>query len=134
MFGALNTSTSGLVAQRTRLDAISANLANANTITHDGQSNTPYRRRIPILSPGDPASNERAGVHVRSIRLDPSPFRLKHEPGSPFADSEGYVKYPNIDPIVEQINAIEVSRSYEANITAAEATKRMMQVSLDILT
>ena len=133
MFGALNTSTSGLVTQRTRLNAIAANLANANSITHDGVTNEPFRRRIPILSPGDPSTGSAGGVHVKAVHYDQAPLRLKYEPGSPFADPEGYVKYPNVDPIVEQVNAIEASRSYEANVTAAEATKRMMQVSLDLL-
>ena len=133
MFGALDTSTSGLVTQRTRLNAIAANLANANTITHDGVTNEPFRRRIPILSPSDPTTGSPDGVHVRGIAYDKAPLRLKYEPGSPFADREGYVKYPNVDPIVEQVNAIEASRSYEATISAAEATKRMMQVSLDLL-
>ena len=133
MFGALDTSTSGLIAQRTRLNTIAANLANANTVTHDGVTNEPFRRRIPLLAPGDPSTNDPAGVHVAEIELDPAPFRRKYQPGHPLADGDGYVKYPNIDFIVEQINALEASRSYEANIAAAEATKRMMQASLDLL-
>ena len=133
MFGALDTSTSGLVAQRTRLNAIAANLANAQTVTHDGVTNEPFRRRIPLLAPGDPATGSPSGVHVAEIELDPAPFRRQHQPGHPLADADGYVQYPNIDPMVEQINALEASRSYEANIAAAEATKRMMQASLDLL-
>ena len=65
--------------------------------------------------------------------LDNAPFKKVFEPGNPNADAGGYVDYPNIDPTVEQISALEASRAYEANITAAEATKSMMQASLRLL-
>ena len=133
MFGALNTSTSALVAQRTRMETIAANLANANSI-YDAQGNySPYRRRIPVFAPGDPSTGSDRGVHVQQIMLDDAPLRKVLEPGNPNADSEGYVYYPNIDSTVEQISALEASRAYEANITAAEATKSMMQSSLRLL-
>ena len=86
-----------------------------------------------MLSSGDPATGRDAGVHVQKIGFDQAPFQLRHEPGSPLADADGYVKYPNIDPIYEQINALEISRAYEANIQAAEATKAMMQSALRLL-
>ena len=62
--------------------------------------------------------------------LDKAPFRKAHEPGHPFADRDGYVQYPNIHPAVEQMNMLEASRAYEANITVAEATKSMMNSAL----
>jgi flagellar basal-body rod protein FlgC len=133
MFGALDISTSGMVAQRTRLNAVSANLANRFS-THDAEGNyAPYRRRVPVLATGDPATGSEAGVHVREIRFDASPFRKVHEPGHPDADAEGYVSYPNIDPAMEMVNALEASRAYEANITAAEATKSMYNSALRLL-
>jgi flagellar basal-body rod protein FlgC len=133
MFGALDVSTSALVAERTRLDVSSANLANMNTIT-DAQGNyAPFRRRIAIFAQGDPVSGDPDGVHVAQIAQDQSPFRLEYKPGSPFADANGYVKYPNIDPAMEMVNALEASRAYEANITAAEATKTMMTDALQLL-
>jgi flagellar basal-body rod protein FlgC len=134
MFGVLDISTSALVAQRTRMDTIAANMANMHSV-YDAEGNyAPYRRRVAVFGQGDPASGNPGGVHVREIMYDPAPFRKVFEGiGAPNADAEGYVEYPNIDPTVEQINAMEASRAYEANITAAEATKSMLQASLRLL-
>ena len=133
MFGALDISTSALVAQRTRLNVISANLANIDSVEAPDGSYAPYRRRVPIFAAGDPASGSAQGVHVREIELDMSDFRARHEPGHKFADADGYVRYPNIDSTTELVNALEASRAYEANITAVEATKSMMNAALQIL-
>jgi len=133
MFGSLDISTSALVAQRTRLEVISANLANAESVADADGNYAPFRRRIPMFAPGDPSTGRAEGVHVSKIALDDSPFRAKHEPGHRFADADGYVFYPNIDPAMEMVNALEASRAYEANITAAEATKTMLQASLRLL-
>jgi flagellar basal-body rod protein FlgC len=132
MFGALDTSTSGLVAQRTRAQAISANLANQNAnFDHNGENN-PFKRRIVVFAPGDPATGSADGVHVREIMLDQE-FQLKYDPSNPAADANGYIKTTNIDPMMEQVNMLEASRAYEANIAAAEATKSMIQTSLRLL-
>ncbi len=133
MFGALDISTSGLVAQRTRMDVISANLANQNSIYDADGNYSPFQRRMAILAPGDAATGKGDGVHVREIMLDQAPFVKKYDPGHPEADQEGYVNYPNISPVIEQINALEATRAYEANITAAEATKTMLQSSLRLI-
>lgn len=133
MFGSLDISTSALVAQRTRLDVISGNLANQHS-THDAEGNyAPYERRVPIFAPGDPATGSAEGVHVREIQLDPSPPRMVHDPGHPDADADGYVGYPNIDPAIEMVNALEASRAYEANITATETTKSMINAAMRLL-
>ena len=133
MFGSLDISTSALVAQRTRMEVISANMANRFT-TMDAQGNyAPFRRRLAIFSTGDPSNGRPEGVHVQEIAHDPSPFRKVYEPGHKFADKEGYVEYPNIDPAIEMINGLEATRAYEANITAIEASKSMLQSSLRIL-
>jgi flagellar basal-body rod protein FlgC len=132
MYGSLDISTSGLIAQRTRLTVISDNVANAKTILNADGEYEPYRRRSVTLAPGDPAGGQE-GVHVASIELDEAPLARRYEPGSPYADAGGYVLYPNVDPLVEQTNAIEAMRAYEANIAAAEATKSMMSVALQML-
>lgn len=133
MFGSLDVSTSALVAQRTRMDAIASNIANKDTI-YDAQGNySPFRRRIAMFSQGDPTSGSKNGVHVKEITLDDAPFRMKHDPTHPNADSDGNIYLPNIDTSVEMINAIEASRAYEANITATDATKQMLQASLRLL-
>lgn len=133
MFGSLDISTSALIAQRTRLEVIAANMANKDAI-HDAKGNyAPYRRRIPVFAPGDPATGSQGGVHVQKILFDQSPFRKVFDPGHPNADAAGYVEFPNIDSAVEMVNALEASRAYEANVTAAEATKTMIQASLRLL-
>ncbi len=133
MFGSLDISASGLVAQRTRLEVTAANLANKDAI-YDAKGNySPFRRRIAILSAGDPDGGNALGAHVREIKLDSNPFRMVHDPDHPAADKDGYVKYPNIDSANEMVNALDASRAYEANIAAAEATKTMIQSSLRLL-
>lgn len=134
MFGSLNTSASALVAQRTRLETIAANMANMNSI-YDADGNVnPYRRRFTVFAPGDPVTGSEQGVHVKEIMLDSAPFRKEWDPGHPAdVDGDGYVEYPNIDPTMETINAIEAQRAYQANITAAEATKQMIQANLRLL-
>ncbi len=133
MFGSLDVSTSGLVAQRTRLETIAANVANSNSIYDADGNYAPYRRRFAVFAPGDPSTGKAEGVHVSQIMLDDAPFRKVYDPGHPEADADGYVEFPNIDPTVELVNALEASRAYEANITTAEATKSMMQSSLRLL-
>jgi len=133
MYGSLNISTSGLVASRIRLDAISANIANAEAIKNEAGEYEPFRRRIVMLGTGDPKTGAEQGVHVASIEQDQGPLRMVYDPDSPFANKDGYVGYPNIDIVVEQMNAMEAQRSYEANITAIEATKSMISIALQML-
>ncbi len=133
MYGSLNISTSALVAQRTRLEAISANMAMRDAVVDPSKDPDDFRRRVTIFTPGDPSSGSDQGVHISEIALDRSPFRKVHDPGHPFADAQGYIQLPNIDSAMEMVNALEASRAYEANITAAEATKSMLQASLRLL-
>ncbi len=134
LFGALDISSSGLVAQRQRMTAIAGNLANIETILNAEGEYEPYRRRIPMFSPGDPSSDSSQGVHLSGIMVDESPLQMRYEPDSPWADEQGYVGYPDISLVIEQMNAMEASRAYEANITVAEATKSMYSIALEILT
>jgi len=133
MFGPLDTSTSALVAQRQRLTIIAGNMANRFSIYDESGNVAPYQRRIPVFAPGDPANGDGRGVHISEIALDDRPPRMVYEPGHPAANDDGYVAYPDIDPSVEMVNAIEATRAYEANIAVAEATKSMMQTSMRLL-
>lgn len=133
MYGALDISTSALVAQRTRLNVIAANIANQKTVLNENDEYAPYRRRYVVLGQGDPAHGQTEGVHVASIEIDDSPLNRRYEPGSPFADAEGYVLYPNVNPVIETMDAMLAVRAYEANITAIEATKSMMSVALRLI-
>lgn len=141
MYGTLDISTSGMVAQRERLASIAANIANRNTILNSRGELEPYRARRVMFAPGDPtatsAAGRRLGVHVKEIQIDNAPFALRYDPGNPYAyqtgPNKGHVPEPNVNPVVEQINAMQASRAYEANVVAAEATKAMLASALRLL-
>ncbi len=134
MFGAYDISASALVAQRTRMDVISSNLANQHTVFNERGEFEPFRRRIPVFATGDPSSGSARGVHVREIMLDDAPFqKIEVGKGHPLADEDGFMEMPNIDPMMEMVNAMEASRAYEANITVVEATKAMGSAALRLL-
>jgi flagellar basal-body rod protein FlgC len=132
MFGSLDISTSGLVAQRTMLDTIAGNIANAHTTRRSDGEPGPYLRQVALLAPGD--GSGRPGVHVEGVIEDTKGKpRLVNDPSHPDADADGYVQYPNIDLSTEMINAMVAVRAYEANLTAAEATKSIMASTLRLL-
>lgn len=141
MYGSLDIPTSGLIAQRTRMATIAANIANAHAILDENGKVNPWRRRMVEFAPGDPSAGSaeaRAlGVHVADIAIDDAPFKLKWDPGNPHAYTEGpnqgYVPEPNVDPVLEQVNALEASRAYEANLASAEALKQMMASALRLI-
>lgn len=128
IFRSLEASASALTADRLWLDIVADNIANANTTrTATGE---PFRRRIPVFAAraGAPAG----GVQVVAVTEDPSPFRLRYEPGHPDADENGYVRMPNVDVIKEMVDMIAATRAYEANVTAINAAKGMFLRALDI--
>lgn len=137
MYGALDVSTSGMIAQRTRLAVVASNIANASTLLNAKGEYDPYRRREVFFGEGDPTANSRSGrqlgVHVAEIEADEEALRPRYAPGSPFADENGYIKVPDISPAVEQVNALQASRAYEANVVAAETTKTMLAQALRLL-
>ena len=133
MFDALDMGASGLKAQRVRLDTIAQNIANVNTTHNTRGEKVPYRRRFAILASGTGGNAARPGVHVESIKSDQTPFQKRYEPGNPDHDADGYVSYPNIDPTIEFVNALEASRSYEANVNMMDVTKAMINASLRLL-
>ena len=138
MFGTMEISTSALIAQRVHLDTIAGNIANLHA-TRDADGNpNPFRRRVAMLTTGNPAQGPAApGVHVSEIVEDPSPFHLKFDPGHPDAmasgPQKGYVRLPNVDLSTEMINALFAARVYEANVTVMEITKSMAASSLRLL-
>jgi len=141
MYGALDISTSGMIAQRTRIEVIAANIANKDSILDASGALNPYRARIVHFAPGDPTAKSpdgRAlGVHVSQIEIDQSPLNFRWDPTSPYAvkqgDHAGYVPESNVNPVVEQMNAMGASRAYEANVVAAEVTKAMSAQALRLL-
>ena len=138
MYGSLEISTSGLVAQRTRMNVIAGNIANAYATRGPNGEPTPYQRRVALLATGNPAARPGApGVHVQQVVKDPSPFRKVYEPEHPDAiqsgADKGYVLYPNVDYTTEMINAMTAARAYEANVTVMDITKTMAAASLRLL-
>lgn len=136
MFRSLDLSTSGLLAQRERMNAIAGNIANIDT-TRDADGNpSPFQRRMAIFSSEyQPPGSDQRGVGVE-CRIDvdkEAKPRLVYEPGHPDANPDGYVAFPDINVVSEFTNAIEANRAYEANVVAIELSKQMSQTSLRIL-
>ena len=150
----------GLSAQRFRINLISSNIANANTTrTSEGG---PYRRREVIfkavdfdktlnkkIAEGEDFLNyenpldesglqDKANPAIMSVKVDKvirddSPFKMKYDPSNPDADKNGYVAYPNVNPVVEMADLIEATRAYQANVAAFQSSKAMAQSAIDIL-
>jgi flagellar basal-body rod protein FlgC len=131
MFESLRISASGMTAERLRMDVIAGNIANAETTS--GPDGQPYRRKEVILAAGQTFDQVLSGVEVAAIVEDDSPLRRIYDPGHPQADAEGYISLPNVSSIVEMVDLVGASRSYEANITAMNAAKQMFTRTLDLL-
>ena len=136
-FTAMEVSASGLAAERTRMNVAASNLANAQTTQAAGGG--PYRRRDVVLasaeSPGVAGSQFAEavrGVTVSQIRQDAAPPRLEYDPGHPQANAQGYVAYPNINPVEEMVDMITASRAYEAGITTMTTAVNMAERALGI--
>jgi flagellar basal-body rod protein FlgC len=135
MYTAFDVSTSGLVAQRTRLNAISSNLANISTTRNEAGEAVPYNPRFVIFQTDEDVMTTGGGQGVRVDRVEYANVEpnMKYEPGHPDANAEGYVAYPNIDMTTEFVDALGATRAYEANIGVIEVTKDMSQRTLQIL-
>lgn len=132
MYGSLDISVSALVAQRVRFDTISANLASADVPGNPAGPVKPPPIREALFAVGDPATGSESGVHVADIR-DVHAYVPRQQPSHPYADKDGNVWYPDINPVEQQANMMLAARSYEANIAAIEAAKSMTSTALEIL-
>ena len=128
----MGIATSGLRAQSGRMRVISENIANADS-TGSSPGADPYRRKIPTFTSQLDRALDARTVGLGKIAPDSSDFRSKYEPSNPAADANGYVKYPNVNPLVEMTDMRDAQRSYEANLNIIGATRRMIQRPLDIL-
>lgn len=135
MLSSLDVSTSALVAQRTRLNAISSNIANMSTTRNERGEAVPYTPRYVTFQTdsSNTTSGGGNGVKVGSVEYSTAPPRMKYDPGHPDADSKGYVRYPAIDMTTEFVDALEASRAYEANVGVIEVSKDMAQHTLRII-
>lgn len=128
----MKISASGMSAQGQRLRTISENLANAES-TASTPGGDPYRRKLVTFRDAlDRASGDHL-VRVNSVVEDASPFELKYNPGHPAADAQGYVAYPNVNPLVELNDLREAQRSYEANVDVIDVAKSMLSRAIDLL-
>jgi len=129
---AIATAASGLHAQAGRMRVISENIANA-----DSTGQTPgapaYRRKIPTFRAEVDRALGADVVALGRVRTDPSSFRKVYEPGHPAADANGYVSYPNVNPLVEMTDMRDAQRSYEANLNVITAARRMLERTVAIL-
>lgn len=136
MLRTLDISTSGLAAQRERMNTISGNIANINTTRDENGKPSPFQRRLVTFSPEKlPDGAPAGGVGVNfEVGVDPGAQpRLVFQPNHPDADAKGNVAFPGISLTTEFVNAVEASRAYEANMGAIDITKGMLSETLKIL-
>ena len=148
LFDALDTSASGLTAERLRMDTIANNLANANSVK--GADGKPFQRQVVELGArgaqgggtggssfatfgGFQQASAGGGVQALSIQNDKTPGKKVYDPGNPDADRKGYVTMSNVNPVTEMVDLIASSRSYEANVTAMQTAKSMFSKTFDLL-
>ena len=143
IFSSFNINSSGLTAQRYRMDIISQNIANANTKRKE--DGTPYRRKVvtfaeknthtPFSRVLNTARDRYSGDGVKVDRVyedEKTDMTMVYDPSHPDADENGYVMYPNVNIITEMTNMIDASRAYEANSTAFNASKAIAMKGLEI--
>ena len=128
----MSIAASGLKAQAGRMRVIAENLANASS-TATAAGGDPYRRKVPTFQSTLDKTVEAQVVALGPVKRDSSAFDLRYEPGHPAADAKGYVKYPNVNPLIESADLREAQRSYEANLNVVSATRRMISRTLELL-
>lgn len=128
----LTISGAGMKVQSDRLRTVAQNIANSESAgTRPGEE--PYRRKTISF---EAVMDREAGfdtVQTKNIGTDPSPFNLKYDPSHPAANEQGYVRMPNINPILEMMDMREARRSYEANLNMVEASRAMMSQAINLL-
>jgi flagellar basal-body rod protein FlgC len=139
MLSALDISTSALVAQRVRLDAVAGNLANMSSLRNERGEIEPYQARYVIFQTdtSKTTSEGAAGVKVAAVETETVEPLYKYQPAHPLAIQDGphrgYVAYPRVNMLTEFVDALEATRAYEANVGVIEVTKNMSQQTLRIL-
>src|SRR3954467_15899015 len=128
----MQIAASGLRAQTGGMQVIAENVANADS-TAQRPGGDPYRRKIPTFRSEMDRALEANTVTMGKVRQDPTDFRTKYEPGHPAADQNGYVKYPNVNSLIEMNDMREAQCPYEANLNGIGATRRRGQRTIDLL-
>lgn len=128
----LKIAATGLHAQQARMRVIAENIANADS-TGKTAGEDPYRRRVPTFKATMDHDVGGRIVEIGRLSLDQSDFTEKFEPGHPAADANGYVKYPNVNTLIESMDMREAQRTYEANLNVVTTTRSMLGQTLNIL-
>ncbi|MFZ3359075.1 MAG: flagellar basal body rod protein FlgC [Xanthobacteraceae bacterium] len=128
----LTIAASGLRAQMGRMRIITENIANADSLA-ETPGGDPYRRRIVTFSAELDRSIGADVVKLGPVQTDNTDFLVKHEPGNPAANAQGDVKYPNVNTLVELTDLRDAQRSYESNLNVITATRKMLQLTIDML-
>jgi flagellar basal-body rod protein FlgC len=128
---AMSIAASGLRAQQSRMRVIAENIANADSVATTAGGD-PYRRQAPVFTP-TMVDGGGTGVAMTGVQTDQTAFKTQYDPGNPAADAKGYVKMPNVDPLIEALDMREAQRAYEANLNVIETARTMQSRTLDLL-
>jgi len=128
---AMSVAASALRAEQARMRVIAENMANADSVSSTAGGN-PYRRQIPVFTPTTVEGGGK-GVKMTTVAPDQTPFRTQYQPGNPSADAKGYVKLPNVDPLIEALDMRDAQRAYEANLSVIETARQMQTSTLGII-
>lgn len=129
---AMKLSAAGMRAQGERMRVVAENLANADNMPSDAASD-PYRRKIVTFKNMLDRTLGLRKVELDRILPDTSEFERRYDPGAPGADAQGYVRMPNVKPMIEMMDMKQAQRSYEANLGVIQAAKSMLQKTIDLL-
>jgi flagellar basal-body rod protein FlgC len=144
LFGVLDINSSALTAERVRAEVVASNMANAETTRTP--SGGPYKKQLVVFGTKRPGQGKFAlalsdfgdlharGVRVEQVVADTAPPVRRYEPGHPDADADGYVAFPDINPVEEIVNLMGASQAYQLNVSAVQATKAMISETIQILT
>jgi flagellar basal-body rod protein FlgC len=130
LFKIFDVSGSAMSAQAQRLNVVSSNLANADSVTSStGQA---YRAKQVVFSAVQTSNAASTGVKVSQVVEDLNPPKLMYDPKHPLADDKGYVSMPNVNVVEEMVNMISASRSYQTNVETMNAAKSMLMKTLSL--
>lgn len=132
MFKTMMIAAAGMRAQSKRIRVVSENIANAST-TALAPGQEPYRRKVPTFK-----SELDSQLGIDTVRMagtvsDKSPFGLKYDPQHPAADDKGYIKTPNVNPLIEMVDMKEAQRNFEANLNVIKSSRAMLMRTIDLL-
>jgi len=130
LLGAIDISTTGLVAQSVRLNLVASNIANAESVA--GPDGLPFRARLPVFQAVPQTGHVGRGVAVQRIVESDAEPRIEYRPGHPMADARGYVTMSNVNPAEQMVDMVSASRAYQMNIDVMNMTRQLMLKTLDL--